>query len=157
MNDLFQAVLLGHARHPRNRRRLQSPTATGEGHNPLCGDRCTVYLQIAEGVIRDASFEGTGCAIMLASASLLTLALVGKTPDEAQAVAERFQMMLTANESPDVNGLSDLVALAGVRHFPSRIGCVMLPWQGLRRAGLENSTSASPKGGSYPGSDPLPK
>lgn len=134
MNDLFQAVLLDHARRPRNQRRLDGATATGEGHNPFCGDRCTIYLEIAEGVIRDVAFEGSGCAILLASASLLTLAVTGKTPAQAQAVAERFHGLLTANEPPDDDGLGDLLALAGVRNFPSRIKCATLPWHGLRAA-----------------------
>jgi nitrogen fixation NifU-like protein len=126
MNDLFQAVLLDHARHPRNQRRLEGATATGEGHNPFCGDRCTVYLEIAEGVIKDVSFEGSGCAILLASASLLTLALVGKTPAQAEAIAELFHGLLTSDESPDEDGLGDLLALAGVRNFASRIKCATL-------------------------------
>src|ERR1051325_5174613 len=94
LNDLFEAVLLDHARHPRNHRLLENATAIGEGNDPLCGDRCKLYVEIAGGVIKDVSFEGAGCAIMLASASLMTLALMGKTKEQAQAVAEQFHKML---------------------------------------------------------------
>jgi nitrogen fixation NifU-like protein len=142
MNDLFQAVLLDHARHPRNQRYLQGATATGEGYNPVCGDRCTVYLAMAEGVIKDVSFEGSGCAILLASASLLTLALVGEIPAQAEALAERFHGLLSLDELPDEDGLGDLLALVGVRNFPSRIKCATLPWHGLRAA-LEAGEGAS--------------
>ncbi len=134
LTDLFQAVLLDHARRPRSRRKLERATAAGEGHNPFCGDRCTVYLDVAENVIADVSFEGTGCAILLASASLMTLALAGRTPLQAQAVAGRFRRMLTQDALPDEEGLGDLVALAGVRDLPSRVKCAMLPWHALRVA-----------------------
>jgi nitrogen fixation NifU-like protein len=96
VDDLYQEVLFDHATRPRNRRRLELATATGEGHNPFCGDRCTVYLDVGEGIIRDASFEGVGCAILLASASLMTLAVCGRTPAEALTLVERFRALLTA-------------------------------------------------------------
>jgi nitrogen fixation NifU-like protein len=144
MNDLFQAVLLDHARRPRNQGRLDGATATGEGYNRFCGDHCTVYLDVSEGVIRDVSFEGSGCAILLASASLLTLALVGKTKEEAQVVAEQFHGLLTADDPSDEDGLGDLLALAGVKNYPSRIKCATLPWHGLRAA-LEAGDSVSRK------------
>src|SRR5690349_2354032 len=94
LNDLFEAVLLDHARHPRNHRRLENATAIGEGNDPLCGDRCKVYLDVDGSVIKEVSFEGAGCAIMLATASLMTLALMGKTKEQAQVVAEQFGHML---------------------------------------------------------------
>lgn len=144
LTDLFQAVLLDHARRPRNHRRLEQATATGDVHNPFCGDRCTVYLAVAEGVVRDVTFEGAGCAIMLASASLMTLALAGKTKEQAQAVAEQFHALLTTDGGVE-EGLGDLTAFAGVRDLPSRIKCALLPWQALR-AGLrhEGSSGAQP-------------
>lgn len=141
MTDLFQAVLLDHARRPRNQRKLEQATATGDVHNRFCGDRCTVYLAVAEGVVRDVAFEGAGCAIMLASASLLTLAVTGKTQEQAQVVAERFHALLTTQADPDTEGLGDLAALAGVRELPSRIKCALLPWHALR-AGLRQEGSS---------------
>ena len=134
LNDLYQAVLLDHARWPRNHRRLENATAIGEGNDPLCGDRCKVYLGVAGGVIKDVCFEGAGCAIMLASASLMTLALMGKTKEQAQVVAEQFGEMLTHDEVLDEDALGDLAALAGVRDLPSRIKCAMLPWRSMKSA-----------------------
>jgi nitrogen fixation NifU-like protein len=108
-------------------------TAFGEGNNPFCGDRSTIYLDVSEGAVRDASVEAVGCAILLASASLMTLAVTvtGKTPDEALTLRERFCAVLTAEASFDVD---DLAALAGVRDFPSRIKCAILPWHALGEA-----------------------
>lgn len=138
-DDLYQAVLLDHATRPRNLGRLEQPTATGEGHNPSCGDRCTVYLAVAEGVVREVSFSGAGCAIMLASASLLTLRVAGKTRVQAEAIIQQFRALLTADEAADEDALGDLVALAGVKDHPSRIKCATLPWKALRAA-LESSS-----------------
>ncbi len=133
LNDLYQAVLLDHARQPRNHRRMENATAIGEGNDPLCGDRCTVYLEMAGGVIKDVSFEGSGCAIMLATASLMTVALMGRTLEQAHDVAEQFGEMLT-NGGLDEDGLGDLAALAGVRDLPSRIKCAMLPCRSMKSA-----------------------
>lgn len=133
-DELYQEVLLDHATRPRNRRLLEQATAIGNGHNHLCGDRCTVYLDVAEGVIRDVAFEGAGCAILLASASLLTLTVAGKTPAQAQAIFDQFHALLTQDTTTDVAGLGDLAALAGVKGYPSRIRCATLPWHALRAA-----------------------
>jgi nitrogen fixation NifU-like protein len=131
VDDLYQEVLLDHATKLRNQRRLEQATATGEGHNHLCGDHCKVYLDVVEGVIRDASFEGSGCAILLASASLITLAVIGRTLDEALTLLERFRALLTVEAVSDVD---DLAALAGIRDFPKRIKCATLPWHALGEA-----------------------
>jgi nitrogen fixation NifU-like protein len=139
LNDLYQAVLLDHARHPRNHRRLENATAIGEGNDPLCGDRCKVYLDVAGSVIKDVSFDGAGCAIMLATASLMTLAIAGKTLEQAQVVAEQFRAVLMTDAEVD-DGLGDLAALAGVRELPSRIKCAMLPWRSMKAA-LQNEKS----------------
>ena len=136
LNELFESVLLDHARRPRNHRKLEGATAIGEVSNPLCGDRCTVYLDVAGGVIKDVSFEGSGCAIMLASASLMTLALANKTVEQAQAVAEEFRVLLM-RDTEKTDGLGDLAALAGVRELPSRIKCALLPWRSMQSA-LQN-------------------
>ena len=132
--DLYQAVLLDHARQPRNHRRLEHAAAIGEGNDPLCGDSCTVYLDLAEVVINDVGFQGAGCAIMLASASLMTLALVGKTEGQALAIRGQFQGMLAGDDLPGIDDLGDLAALAGVRAFPSRLKCAFLPWNALKAA-----------------------
>lgn len=133
LTDLFEAVLLDHARRPRNHRKHGGATAIGEVSNPLCGDRCTVYLHLAGGVVKDVSFEGSGCAIMLASASLMTLALVNKTVEQAHAVADQFRAVLMTDVKID-DGLGDLAALAGVRQLPSRIKCALLPWRSMKSA-----------------------
>ena len=134
LNDLFEAILFDHARKPRNHRRLDQATAISQGNNPFCGDRCKVFLNVAGGVIKDVSFEGAGCAILIASASLMTLALVGKTLEQAQVIVKQFHEMLMAEVALDEDNLGDLAALAGVRQYPSRIKCAMLPWRAVREA-----------------------
>ncbi len=134
LNELYQAVLLDHARQPRNHRRLENATAIGEGHNPDCGDKCKVYLGVSQGVIKDVSVEGAGCAIMMASASLMTLGLVSKTLEQAQEIAEQFQKLVTTETILDDETLGDLAAFASVKDMPSRIKCAMLPWRAMRRA-----------------------
>lgn len=134
VDDLYQAVLLDHATRPRNRRKPNRVTAEAEGNNPLCGDRCTVWLLTDDGIIQDIGFEGTGCAILLASASLMTLAVSGKKLVQAQAVVQRFLTAVTASSAPDGDDLGDLAALAGVRDYPARVKCATLPWHALRAA-----------------------
>src|SRR5271155_766497 len=133
LNGLFEAVLLDHARKPRNHRSMKDATAVGEGHNPDCGDRCKVYLGVSQGVIKDVSVEGAGCAIMMASASLMSLALAGKTLEQAQEIAEQFHLLVTTEDILDDETLGDLAALAGVRDLPSRIKCALLPWRAMRK------------------------
>jgi nitrogen fixation NifU-like protein len=130
-------VLLDHATRPRNRRKLEQGVSA-EGYSPFCGDRCTVYLDMGDGLVLDICFEGTGCAILLASASLMTLAVNGKTVEGARAVAERFVALVTASSPPDGDGLGDLAALARVRDYPGRVKCAALPWHALR-SGIEGS------------------
>lgn len=118
---------------PRNRRKLVH-AVSAEGYDPLCGDHCTVYLDIGDGLVRDIGFQGTGCAILLASASLMTLAVSGKTLDGARAVAERFVALVTSSSPPDGDDLGDLAVMAGVRDYPGRVKCATLPWHALRAA-----------------------
>ena len=136
LRDLYQEVILDHNRKPRNFRRLPSPTAAAEGYNPLCGDRISIELEREGDVIRDIAFQGSGCAISKASASMMTAALKGKTADEALEAFEQFRAMLTgaepSGERPVLPGR--LAALAGVREFPIRIKCATLPWHTLRAA-----------------------
>ncbi|MBI2186086.1 MAG: SUF system NifU family Fe-S cluster assembly protein [Acidobacteria bacterium] len=133
LEDLYQEVILDHNRRPRNFRALEAGQKA-EGFNPLCGDRITVYLTVDNGVINDVAFQGSGCAISKASASLMTESVKGKTVAEAQALFERFQQMITAPSDAPVDNLGKLMVLAGVRQFPVRVKCASLAWHTLRAA-----------------------
>lgn len=135
LRELYQEVILDHNRRPRNMRRLEEPTSFAEGHNPLCGDQVKVYLHTEGDLVTDISFEGQGCAISTASASMMTEVLKGKSVDEAESIFRRFQAMVTElgarEEDPE---LGDLEVLAGVREHPVRIKCATLPWHALHAA-----------------------
>ncbi len=133
LQDLYQEVILDHNRRPRNFRAI-ADGRHAEGYNPLCGDRITVYLTVDKGRIADASFQGAGCAISKASASLMTESVKGKTVEEAQALFERFQRMITASGETPIDDLGKLTVLAGVRQFPVRVKCASLAWHTLRAA-----------------------
>ena len=132
--DLYQQLILDHNRSPRNRGRLDAAERRSEGYNPLCGDRVTVYLALDGEVIRDVAFEGTGCAISTAAASLMTEAVKGKTMSEATALFERFREMVTAGAAPGNESLGKLEAFAGVRNYPARVKCATLVWHTLKAA-----------------------
>jgi nitrogen fixation NifU-like protein len=136
LRELYQQVIIDHHRKPRNFRKLPQATRAAAGENPLCGDRVSVEIDLADGVVRDIAFQGTGCAISRASASLMTADLKGKTTGDAEATFERFHRMLTAPEAPPevTQSLGKLAVLAGVREFPSRIKCATLPWHTARAA-----------------------
>jgi nitrogen fixation NifU-like protein len=137
LRDLYQQVILDHNRKPRNFRRLADASRGAEGYNPLCGDRVTVEIALEGDVIRDVAFQGSGCAISRASASLMTADLKGKTAAEAEETFTRFRAMLTeeaADAAGDEARLGKLAVLAGVREFPSRIKCATLPWHTLHAA-----------------------
>ena len=133
LQDLYQEVILDHNRRPRNYRVLDG-ARTAEGFNPLCGDRLSVYVRIDDGVISDVSFQGSGCAISKASASLMTESIKGKTIAEADLLFDQFQHMITAPTGSPVDRLGKLTALAGVRQFPIRVKCASLAWHTLRAA-----------------------
>jgi nitrogen fixation NifU-like protein len=133
LQELYQEVILDHNRRPRNFRVIETGRHS-EGYNPLCGDRITVYLTVEDGIIKDASFQGSGCAISKASASLMTEAVKGKTVDEAQSLFERFQQMITGPTDVPAADLGKLTVLAGVRQFPVRVKCASLAWHTLRAA-----------------------
>ena len=145
LRELYQEVILDHNRKPRNFRRLAAPTAAAEGYNPLCGDRISVELEVEGDTLRDIAFQGSGCAISKASASMMTAALKGKTVGEAAAAVEQFRAMLTEERpAADVSALSSrLAALEGVREFPIRIKCATLPWHTLRAALLGQAEPVS--------------
>ena len=133
LQDLYQEVILDHNRRPRNFRAIEGGRKA-EGYNPLCGDRLTLYLSVENGVIKDVSFQGSGCAISKASASLLTESVKGKTIADADALFDRFQRMITAAADAPVDDLGKLIVLAGVRQFPVRVKCASLAWHTLRAA-----------------------
>ena len=135
LRELYQEVILDHNKRPRNRGRLEAPTSEAEGHNPLCGDQVHVTLLTKDGRVEDIAFEGQGCAISTASASLMTEAVKGKTTEEAEAIFREFQEMVTSPESEDEHEeLGEMVALAGVREYPVRIKCATLPWHTFHAA-----------------------
>ena len=134
LNDLYQEVILDHNRRPRNFRRLDGASHHAEGYNPLCGDRVTVFVQIDGDRIADLTFEGSGCAISKASASLMTDRLKGATVAEARDLFERFHRMVTTSPTEPVEELGKLSALAGVREFPVRVKCASLAWHTLKAA-----------------------
>lgn len=134
LSDLYQEVILDHNRRPRNFRALDGATRTQEGFNPLCGDRLTLYVQLEGERIADLAFQGSGCAISKASASLMTEALKGKSVDEARTLFDRFHQMVTSAPTEQVPEMGKLSVLAGVREFPMRIKCASLAWHTLRAA-----------------------
>ena len=133
INDLYQETILDHGRRPRNFRLLEDANRQAEGYNPLCGDRCKVFLKENGGVIDTMTFDGAGCAISTASASLMTEALKGKTVGEAETLLAKFHDLLTTDQ-PVPADIGKLVVFSGVREFPSRVKCAMLAWQTLRAA-----------------------
>lgn len=133
LQELYQEVILDHNRRPRNFRALDGGRKA-DGYNPLCGDRLTVYLRVDDGVITDVGFQGSGCAISTASASLMTESVKGQTLAEAGSLFDRFQQMVTAPSDSPANHLGKLTALAGVRQFPVRVKCATLAWHTLRAA-----------------------
>jgi nitrogen fixation NifU-like protein len=139
--ELYQQVILDHSRKPRNFHVLAGANRSAEGHNPLCGDRFTVFLKVENGVIQDISFQGSGCAISKASASMMTDQLKGKTVAEAERTFAQYQQMVTTGPV-DEEGMGKLAAFSGVRHFPMRVKCAILPWHALM-AGLKGQAVVS--------------
>lgn len=134
LSDLYQEVILDHNRRPRNFRVIEPASAAQEGYNPLCGDRLTLYLTIDGDVITDAAFQGSGCAISKASASLMTEAVKGKTVDQARALFDTFHEMITSPPESPLPEMGKLAVLSGVRDFPTRVKCAGLAWHTLKAA-----------------------
>jgi nitrogen fixation NifU-like protein len=134
LRDLYQEVIIDHGRRPRNFGPMPDANRHAEGFNPLCGDRLTLHLELRDGVIADARFEGVGCAISTASASMMTEALKGKTPAQADALFAGFHALVTGVASPAATELGKLTVLAGVREFPARVKCATLAWHTLEAA-----------------------
>jgi nitrogen fixation NifU-like protein len=133
LHDLYQHVILDHNRHPRNFRAVDG-AATAEGYNRMCGDRVTVYVRVDAGVIADVGFQGSGCAISRASASLMTESVRDQTVADAAALIDRLRQTLLSPPGSAVDHLGTLAPLAGVRQFPIRIKCATLAWDALRAA-----------------------
>ena len=136
LRELYQEVILDHSRRPRNFGAPEAANREARGDNPLCGDRVTVYARVEDEVVREVGFEGRGCAISMASASLMTEAVKGKTVGQARAIFERFHELVTGKveDADDDDELEKLRVLAGVRDFPIRVKCATLPWHTLSAA-----------------------
>jgi len=134
--DLYQQVILDHNRNPRNFGPLAGATGQAQGHNPLCGDHVTVYARVSGPTVEDVAFQGSGCAISKAAASLMTTLVKGKSAADVESLATRFHSMVTSDPSTqiDTTDLGKLAAFAGVRAFPMRVKCATLPWHALRAA-----------------------
>jgi len=143
LQDLYQEVILDHGRNPRNFRKIEAPSAEAEGLNPLCGDHFHVYLKLHGDRIADVSFEGAGCAISKASASLMTSTLKGKTIAEARETFDRFHKMVVEGDRDQAKSLGKLAVLKGVCDFPTRVKCASLVWHTLQSAlkGEEKATT----------------
>ena len=129
LGDLYQEILLEHNSRPKNFRQLEDATATADGFNPLCGDKITLYIKLEDGTVADVGFQGTGCAISRASASMLTQSIKGQTVTRAQEIFQAFHTMLTEPGADlDYDTLGDLETLSGVIEFPTRIKCAILAW-----------------------------
>ena len=137
LSDLYQEVILDHNKNPRNKGVLDGATSHANGHNPLCGDQVEVFLIVEDGIVKRVNFDGHGCAISTASASLMTEAVTGKTLVEVDALFKQFQAMLTANGSATFE-YEQLEALTGVKEFPMRVKCATLAWHTLHAA-IENT------------------
>jgi nitrogen fixation NifU-like protein len=147
--ELYQDIILDHGRRPRNLRKIDHPSHFANGHNPLCGDRVTIYLELDGDRIKDVSFEGRGCAISTASASLMTEVLKGKTLAEADALFKSFHASVTGGEEATPAGLEDemerLAPFGGVKAYPARVKCATLAWHAFEAALKSGAVGATVK------------
>lgn len=134
LRELYQDVILEHSKAPRNYRELQNANHQAEGYNPLCGDHFTVYLDLVGDKIQDVSFQGSGCAISKASASMMTQSVKGKSKEEAEKLFEQFHKLVTGTVNGDRDALGKLAVFAGVSEFPVRVKCATLAWHTLQAA-----------------------
>jgi nitrogen fixation protein NifU and related proteins len=145
LRQLYQEVILDHHKRPRNHGAMENPSHQAQGHNPLCGDDIKVYVRLDGDVVADVRFEGSGCAISQASASMMTAAVKGKTKAEAEALFAQFHQLVAEETAGPVNSeqLGKLVVFAGVREFPMRVKCAVLAWHTLRAALHQNEAVVS--------------
>lgn len=141
LRELYQEIIIDHNRNPRNHVAMDDADVTANGFNPLCGDKLTVYIKLAEDHIQNISFVGCGCAISQASASLMTEALCGKSVPEVHQIFKRFHTLVTTDSSEDFTSLNKLTVLAGVKAYPARVKCATLAWHTMEAA-LNRSKSA---------------
>lgn len=136
LSELYQQVILDHNKKPRNFRKLEHANHSAEGYNPLCGDQLTIYLDVENDQVKEVGFEGSGCAISKAAASMMTQAVKGKTKEQAENLFHEFHSMVTGelDEEKEANSLGNLKIFAGVREFPVRVKCATLPWHTLHAA-----------------------
>jgi nitrogen fixation NifU-like protein len=136
VRELYQSTILDHNKRPRNFRVPEAANREARGNNPLCGDQLTVYLRVEDGVVKDVGFQGSGCAISKASASLMTEAVAGRSLAEVDALFARFHALLTsdATRPAELEGLGKLAVFSGVREYPVRVMCATLPWHTVRAA-----------------------
>ena len=135
LRDLYQEIILDHGKSPRNFGKPEFFTADANGYNPLCGDKVHVYATVKDTVVEDVHFEGRGCAISIASASLMTEVLVGKTEEQAKALFDKFHELVTTEHEPvGDDDIDRLVVLGGVRQYPSRVKCATLAWHTFNNA-----------------------
>ena len=135
LNDLYQEILLEHNSKPRNFKTLEDANQTSEGYNPLCGDQITLSLKVVDGVIDDVGFQGSGCAISRASASMMTQSIKGQSLEQAEHIFDAFHHMITEPEGKfDLDLLGDLETLSGVNEYPTRIKCAILAWHTMKAA-----------------------
>ena len=136
LRDLYQDLILDHTKRPRNFGPMEHANCRADGHNPLCGDKLTVFLDVDNGVVKDVRFQGSGCAISTASASMMTESIKGKTRAEVETLFEKFHHMLTGPQSVESEDdeLGKLVVFSGVKEFPVRVKCATLAWHTLNAA-----------------------
>lgn len=144
LRDLYQEVIVDHSKRPRNFRKLDAGARSAEGYNPLCGDKVTVYVDVQDGVVRDIAFQGSGCAISTASASVMTEVLKGKSQAEAEQLFKRFHALVTKGPQAAAGpAFGKLAVFAGVSEFPSRVKCAVLAWHTLQAALKGETTPVS--------------
>lgn len=144
LNELYQEILLEHNSKPRNFRQVDDASQTAEGYNPLCGDQITLYLKVVDDVIIDVGFQGTGCAISRASASMMTQSIKGQSLERADEIFQAFHHMVTEPGAElDYDTLGDLETLAGINEYPTRIKCAVLAWHTMRSALADDGAEVS--------------
>ena len=134
IDDLYQEVILDHAKSPRNFGVLEQYTCTAEGNNPMCGDQLTVYVDIKDGVVSDVSYRARGCAISIASASIMSSMIKGRTLEEVNILFDKFHMLCTGQEVEDDDDIDRLRVLSGVSKFPTRVKCATMSWHAVKEA-----------------------
>lgn len=143
LDDIYQEIVLDHSRKPRNFKKIEDADHVQEGYNPLCGDQYTIYMSFDGDLISDIAFQGVGCAISKASASMMTEEVIGKTKNEASRIFEAFRSMITKDKEYEPEELGDIVALQGVSKYPTRIKCATLSWHAMRVALTEQEGNVS--------------